>query len=174
LEIPHKAQKSDNFIPTLDREALLRCMTLRDVRELAQFELPTISNPAQLGGRIKREIEITPGSLPRGPYMASVVVPVLLFFVMMYFGAFAREAVSSATFPAQGTLFSAFSRSRWTLIVFFLALWSPLIASLGVAAASRKWTLVACSLSICYAVLSAHLVLHRKSFWSLKYATSHK
>jgi len=67
---------------------------------------------------------------------------VLLAFVLVYFGAFAREAVSSPNFPTPGTLFSAFSGSRWSLLVLLLALWGPFAASVAVAIASRQPWLV--------------------------------
>ena len=163
-EIPNEGPKSDQFIPRIDSQALLKCLTLRDVREIAQFELPGISNP-QIAGRVERESEVTPGSLPRDPYLASALIQLLLFFVLVYFGSFAREAVSSTAFPVQGTLFSAFGRSRWTLFVLLLMLWLPSIAALGVVATSRKWPLVICSLFVFVAVLSAHLALQRKSYF---------
>jgi len=165
LELPTKAKKSDHFVPALDKEALLKCLTLRDVRELAHFELPTFSNPTLVGEQLARKIELPPGSLPGDLYAASLVVQLLLFFATIHFGAFAREAISSATFPAQGTLFGAFSRGWWSVLVLFLALWSPLLASLGVAVASRRWSLAACSALIGCAVLFAHLALQRKSYF---------
>ncbi len=79
--------------------------------------------------------------------------------------AFAGEAVSSAGFPVQGTLFSAFSGSRGTLLVFLLALWSPLFASVAVAVTARKWSLVPYSVLIGCAILFAHLRLQRKSYF---------
>ena len=166
LELPHKGPESPDFVPALDREAQERCLTLRDVRELAQFELPKVSEPAQIGGSIRRDIDISPGTLPRDLNVASTIAEVLLFFVIVYFGAYAREAVSSSAFPAQGTLFGSYSRSRWTLLVFLLALWTPLIASLGVGVASRRWTQLVFTVLIFCAVLSAHLVLQRKSYFA--------
>jgi hypothetical protein len=166
LEIPHtKDQETGQFVPAIDRDVLLGCLTLRDVRELVRFEQPTLTNPTQIGGRVEREIEIAPGSLPRDLATASVVAQVLLFFVIMYFGAFAREAISSEGFPAQGTLFSAFSRSRWTLLVLLLALWTPFIASLAVMVASGKLWLGVCSTLILCAVCSVHGVFQRKSYF---------
>ena len=164
IQIPNEGRKSEQFVPMIDNQALLRCLTLRDVREIAQFELPAISNP-QVGGRVEREIEVTPGSLPRDLYWASAFAQVLLFFVVVYFGAFAREAVSSEAFPAQGTLFSAFARSPLTLLVLLLVLWFPAIAALGVAAMSREWLLAICSVLVFSAVLSAHVALQRKSYF---------
>lgn len=166
LELPHKGHRSPDFVPALDGEALERCLTLRDVRGLAQFELPTFSEPAQIGGSIRRGIDVSPGTLPRDLNVASIIAQVLLFFVIVYFGAYARGAVSSSAFPAQGTLFGSYCRSRWTLLVFLLALWTPLIASLGVAVASRKWTQLVFAVFVFCAVLSTHLVLQRKSYFA--------
>ena len=170
LELPHEGEKPAEFVPVLTEEALLRCLTVHDVRELAQFEYPTISNPMELGGRIGPVIEIAPGSLPRGslgPFSATLAAQVLLFFVVVYFGAFAREAVASPAFPARGTVFGAFSRSRWTLLALFLALWAPLCTSIVVAATSRKWIFVVSVLFIGWAVLSVYLVLERKSYFGV-------
>jgi hypothetical protein len=166
-EIPYKEQKVEHFVPALDKDALLNCLTLRDVRELAQFEIPTFSNPMQFQGSVHRGVEVNPSSLmPKDLYMASVLAQLLLFFAIVHFGAFAREAVSSVGFPVQGTLFSAFSGSRGTLLVFLLALWSPVCVSLAVAVASRKWSLIPYSVLIGCATLFAYLVLQRKSFFS--------
>ena len=150
---------------SLDKDALLNCLTLRDVRELAQLELPTFSNPIQLRESIHREVDVNPSSLmPRDLYTASVLVQLLLFFVVVHFGAFAREAVSSAKFPVHGTVFNAFYGSRGTLLVFLFALWSPLCASLAVMVASRSWSLIPYFVLIGCAVSFAYLVLQRKSF----------
>jgi hypothetical protein len=154
---PHQGQ--------IHNDALLECLTMRDVLELAQFERPPITDPNQIGGSVGREIEITPGSFPRDLASASIFAEALLFFALIYFGAFAREAALSPSFPAPGTLFSAFSRSRWTLPVLLLALWSPFFASAAVAITSRQPWLVFCGVLIFGAVVSAHLVLQRKSYF---------
>jgi hypothetical protein len=74
-EIPSNHQGSEHFVPALEKDALLNCLTLRDVRELAQLELPTFSNPVQAEGRIQREVQVSPSSfLPRDLYMASILV----------------------------------------------------------------------------------------------------
>ncbi len=165
-EIPYKEQRVEHFVPALDRDALLNCLTPLDVRVLAQFELPTFSNPMQFKGSIYREVETNPNSLiPRDLYVASALAQLLLFFVIVHFGAFAREAVSSAGFPVQGTLFSAFSGSSGTLLVFFFALWSPLCVSLAVVFASRRWSLIPYTLLIGCASLFAYRVLQSKSFF---------
>lgn len=161
----YKGPKPALFVPAIKKDVLLKCFTLQDVRELAQLELPKVSNPTPLGGSIGQAVEVTTGSLPRDLYMASIVVQILLFFTIMYFAAFAREATSSSSFPAKGTLFSAISKSPWTLLVFLIALWAPLVASVALAYFSRKWLLWLFTVGIFVAIGSAHAVLQRKSLF---------
>jgi hypothetical protein len=170
LEAPHRGNQSRFFISALDNDVLLNCSTLADIRELARFEFPAaVFNPPQFGETFGAQVDISPGALPRNLYYASILTQVLLFFVIMYFSAFAREAASLSTtvFPSRATLFGAFSRSRSTLAVFLVALWSPLLASLAAAVTSRQWPMFLCSLFIFYAVLSANRVLQQKSYWAL-------
>ncbi|MGP0021299.1 MAG: hypothetical protein ACLPHP_22205 [Candidatus Sulfotelmatobacter sp.] len=168
LEVPLKAEKPQLFVPALTSEVLLNCLNVGDVQELAHFELPTVSNPMELGGRVGPMIEMAPGSLPGRTIdleAATFTVQGLLFFVVMYFGAFVRDAVTSSVFPVSGTLFGAFSKSRSTLIVLFLALWTPLAISVVVASISRRWIFAVWALFIGLAVLSVHRVLARKSYF---------
>lgn len=162
---PYKLHESPYFIPAINNEAILNCFTLHDVRTLAQFQLPQISNPTQLGGDIGQRVELTTGSLPRDPFLASLAAQVILFFVMVYFAAFLSEAALSPDFPVQGTVFGAFSKSQWSLFVFLLALWGPLLASLAVAFYSLNWELMACSVAIFFAVRPAYRALRRKSYF---------
>ena len=109
LEAPPKGDNQAHFAPALTEEALMKCLTVHDARELARFELREVSNSIQLGGRIGPLVEIAPGSLPRGSvelYSATIAAQILLFFVVVYFAAFTREAVASRVFPAPGTLFA--------------------------------------------------------------------
>src|SRR5215472_8919487 len=48
LEIPAKHPTSPEYVPEMDEKALLGCLTLKDVRDLAQYEYPTMSNPTQI------------------------------------------------------------------------------------------------------------------------------
>jgi len=165
LEVPVTGNKPTKFVPALTEEALLQCLTLRDVRALAQAELPTMSNPIQLGGRTGEPIDVTLGALPREPFMASLVAQGLLFFLILYFAAFAQEAVLSPQFPAPGTLFGAFTRSWWTRLLLLLALWSPFVASAVVAGYSHKPALWGGAALVGAAVVAVHLVLQRKSYF---------
>jgi len=168
LEVPNKTKRSDYFIPTLAKDALLNCLTISDIRELAHFELPAFSDPAQLQGRVQSEVQVSPGTLPKDLLSASIVAQMLLFFVIVHFAAYAREAVLSAHFPARGTLFGAFAQSRWTLLVLLLAIWTPLAASIAVTLTSRNWILAACSVLIFGAVVLVYLTLQHHSYFRFR------
>jgi len=158
------ARKTESLEPSIGKEVLLKYLTLRDARELARYELPSIPDTPEYRGS-GRAIEASLNSLPRNLFWASLLAQVLLVFVIMYFGAFAREAAASVSFPVPGTLFSAFSRPRWNGFVFFLALWTPFLASASVAIASRRWPLIGTSVLVGLAIFSGHIVLHRKSYF---------
>lgn len=165
--VPTKALKSATYVPRISDQALMNCVRIRDLPELAQYELPQISNPFPLGNRIGRDVDLSPGSFPRDPYAASLVAEALLFFVLVYFSAFAREAVSVETFPTKGTLFGAFSRTRWMLTVFLLAIWTPFLACCAVAFTSRKPFLGLGVVPVVLATISVQRSLARKSFFKL-------
>jgi hypothetical protein len=166
--LPAGVPAPNYFVPLMDKDALLQCLTLRDVRELAAFELPTFGNPLQYDERIAKPVDVKPGSVPGDLYAAGIVLQVSLFFVLVYFAAFARVAVSSPEFPAKGTLFGAFSGSRWTLFVLLLALWTPAIASITMSLISREWLLIICSAPILYTVLSVHVCFHDRSYFNFR------
>jgi hypothetical protein len=169
IEIVDEKRRStygDYYVPKLEEQMVRSCLTFRDIEELAQFELPTLTNPTQLGSREWTQIELSPGSLPRDPYMATAVVEILMFFALIYFGAYAREAVLSPTFPARASMFGAFATPPQTLLIFLLALWCPFFVSVGVAVTSHEWPLWVCSVLILYSVLFIHRVLHSKSYFA--------
>src|ERR1035438_9764299 len=70
IEAPHVGKVTRQFVPAINTDVLLECLTLRDVRELANLEEPTMTNPTQIGTRIGSEIETTIGSLPRDIVLA--------------------------------------------------------------------------------------------------------
>jgi hypothetical protein len=161
----------DYFVPLLNREVMLDCLTLADTRELSTFEMPSFPNPFQGDGRIQKELDIRPGALPADLFTASLCVQFLLAFALLYFSVFAREAVLSDNFPANGTIFAAFSRSRGTLLSMLLALFAPLVASIVMSFASRRAWLVLVNLPILGAELFAYRVLQTKSYFSTLYQT---
>jgi hypothetical protein len=165
FEVPPRSFKSAQDVRRLNDEALMNCVTLRNLNELAQYELPQMSVPAQLGTKIWRDVDLSPGSLPKDPYAASLVAEGLLFFALVYFSAFVREAVSTEAFPARGTLFGAFSKTRGLLIVFYFALWAPFLSCFAAGLTSGNVLLGLGALPVFFATFSAHQTLAGKSFF---------
>jgi hypothetical protein len=133
------ATKSTSQEP--DPEVLFNCLTIQDWRQLAAFEMPSIGSPDQIGGGFRREIDVSVGALPRRVDQASIAVAALLMFTLLYFGAFLREATHSNRFPADATLFGAFSRTRPANLLMLLALLVPPSSSLAIAITSKSWIL---------------------------------
>ena len=141
------------------------------MRELAKAELPPLSNTVKLG-RNDNEVELTTNSLPHSLYGASLFGQFLLFFVIVYFDAFARKVTLATHFPSQETIFGAFAGSRPTLAVLFLVLWIPLAVSVGILllsyGATSPWGtlgLAVCSALMGLAVFSAFATLNSKAYF---------
>jgi hypothetical protein len=141
IEKPYKKPVRDNFVPEIASDALLYCLTLKDIRELAAYEQPIMENPDQIGGAIGRPVDLSPGALPRRVDQASIAAETLLLFALIYFAAFASEATLSTMFPVPGTLFGAFSKSRSTTLALLLAICVPFSSSLALAIVARRWVL---------------------------------
>jgi hypothetical protein len=165
LESAPAPNSPDNFVPSWGKEAMLNNLTMQDVRELASFELPQLSDTTSIGVSGEKEIDISPGSLPRTLFAATLCAECLLLFVIIHLGAFAREAAFSEAFPVAGTLFSAFAKSGGTLLVFGLALCVPFIASLGILIVSRKWEFLLLTALIGCAIYWIFCVLQRKCYF---------
>lgn len=164
LELPAKSRPT-HYTPQFDKKALMDCLTLRNVRDLATFELPVFTNPDSMMRHAAQEVEMSPGSLPKDPYMATITAQLLLFLVLTYFAAFTRESASSETFPLRGTLFGVFSRSGWMTVVFFLALWTPFAACCAVLIASPKATLSIGLIPVALVTLFVQRTLEKTSFF---------
>lgn len=155
----------NNYVSSWGKDLVLNNLTVKDARELASFELPQLSDTTSIGVTGEREIDISPGSLPRTLFSATLCAESLLLFLIVYFGVFVREAASSESFPVPGTVFSAFARSGWTLVVFGIALCVPVIASLGILLISRKWEFLLLAVLISCAVCWNFLVLQEKHYF---------
>jgi hypothetical protein len=165
LEVPYKKPSSPHFVPALYEDDLLGCLTISDVKGLAQYELPTVSTPGQGQWAGTAEVDVTPGGIPRDVYAASVVTEALLFFTLAYFGAFVREDTATSAFPIAGSLFSAFARSRASLGALFIALWSPIVASWLLVTFSMRLPLIVLAVLVSFAALWAQVELYRRSYF---------
>jgi hypothetical protein len=166
IEKPYKKPIKGNFVPEIDPDVLVNCLYLSDVRELATYEQPIMENPDQIGRGVQRPIDVGVGALPRQIEPASTVAEALLLFALFYFGAFVREATNSDRFPAPGTLFGAFSRSPFTLIVMLIVLCVPIASSFFLAIASGRWLLYLGSGLVALATGFVFVEFHRRSYFS--------
>src|SRR6266496_218423 len=140
-------------------------LTISRLRELVNYEKPRLTDTSVLGGVRDTQVIVSPGTLPRDLYTASVVADLILVFSLAYFAAFTGEAVRSSSFPADGTLFGAFSRSADILVVFVLALLTPLVGSVGVALASRRPVLIVSVAFVAGILYRICYSLDRKSYF---------
>lgn len=118
-----------NFVPDLSRDALKKTFTLSDIRKLAAYDQPMLDDlrKATMDRPSRVSIPMTP--IPVTTQVAATLVEGGLLASLVYFWLFQQEAQSSKTFPFAGTLFSAFSRSRGSKILFGLMIATPAIAS---------------------------------------------
>jgi hypothetical protein len=126
-----------------DPAVLFDCLSIRDWRELAAYEMPSAGSAEhnQIGDGIGKAVDIGVGALPHRGDLASFVAEAMLILTLLYFGAFVREAVHSVHFPAAATLFSAFSRTPSAKLAMLLALFFPLLSSAALAIVSKSWLL---------------------------------
>jgi hypothetical protein len=164
------SQSPGNFTPAADTADLLG-LTLSAVRELAKAELPPVDDGVKLDAN-DDGVELTTGSLPRSLYGASLFGQVLLFFAVVYFGAFALGAVSAEDFPEDESIFAAFARTRLSHVVFLVAVWTPLAVSVGILLFSFEATsiwgslgLACCTALVGTAVVSVYNTLSRKLYF---------
>jgi len=164
IALPAKSTPA-HYTPQFDQKAMVDCLTLRNVRDLARFEFPTIANPDSMMRHVAQDVDVSPGSFPKDPYMATIVAQGLLFLVLTYFAAFVREVASVETFPLRGTLFGVFSKSSWMTFVFFLALWVPFAACCTVLVASANVTLSIGLIPVALVTLFVQRTLERTTFF---------
>jgi len=92
-------------------------LTLQEVTMLSDFDAPSIE---QLDALLKEKTGVTflSSGVPLGYPAGATIVQSATLLAFFYFSLFYREARESRTFPADGTLFGAFARSRTTRGVF--------------------------------------------------------
>jgi hypothetical protein len=151
-----------------DPQLLFDCLSIRDWRELAAYEMPSTGSPDQnqIGGGIQKEVDVAIGNLPHRGDLASFVAAAALVLTLFYFGAFLREATRSAHFPAAGTLFGAFSRAPSASLLMLFALVFPLLSSLAVAIVSKSWILYPELLFVGLAIYWVFLGFQKESYFS--------
>lgn len=118
-EIPDRQKGLETYVPSYSREGLLKSLTLENVRELATYELPNISE-------VERPIidenrfTLTPTAPPLTLISATTFVMLVILFSLAHFSFFQHEARRSDTFLAPGTLFGVLRRTKASRIASFI------------------------------------------------------
>jgi hypothetical protein len=153
-----------NSVPAIDKDEMIRTLTLSEVRELASYELPVVRDSTTFDEGEERHIDLGIPTMPRGLYPATVCAEALLLFVVLYLMAFTLEAISTGNFPASGTVFSALGRSRITIVALIIALLTPAGACVAVAAVAGRPLLTCLAGLVCLASVSTPVLLFRKGY----------
>ncbi len=165
FDIPRSRHAGD-FVPTLDPAALLGCLTLRDARALAAYEMPVFGNPLERRDRLAVQVGLSGSALNVNLPFATVALDVAVAFVMLFFAAFTAEAIAQPSFPAPCTLFGAFGRTALSATALRLALWTPLAACSYLAVCSGSWPLCFGLLLPALATYPADRSLRRVGYFS--------
>ena len=131
--------------------------TLANIEELSNFALPDPVAYEEL--RVGHPTIQTPGvPLQIQLEAGSVLLEIGILLTGIYFWIFYREARVSSNFPASGTLFAAFRRTRASRVIFTLLIIAPALCSLVLAiwlsqysfSPYMKLILVPAILTICF------------------------
>jgi hypothetical protein len=153
-------------------DVLFNCLTLRDWRQLAAYEMPSTGSAEQnqIGSRIGTPVDLAIGALPHRGDLASFVAGASLVIVLLYFGAYLREATHSKRFPAPATLFAAFSRTPFANLAFLLALVFPLMSCIALAVIACNWLLYIEGTLILLATCWILLGFQQRSYFSVAFS----
>ncbi len=120
--------KESYYVPTYSRDILLNNLTLPEIRTLIIFEMPRSSD---IDDFYKDNAKVTLPwiGMPLGLASGTLFVEIGLLISTIYFWLYYREAQLSNNFPAKGTLFGVFFRTRFSIIMFELFVAIPAIAA---------------------------------------------
>jgi hypothetical protein len=120
-----RGTKLENHMASYSREESLQHLTLENVRELAIYESPNISEiETPLRGEEKL-FPLSPTAPPLTLLSASNFVELVILFSLTYFWFFQHEARRSDTFLAPGTLFGVLNRTKISRFMSFLLIFTP-------------------------------------------------
>jgi hypothetical protein len=111
-------------------------LTLADIRFLADFEYPDPSAIQQVFTEQTR-ITLPSAGSPLNLRAGTSLVEVSVLVSVIYFWLYQREARFSRTFPAAGTLFAVFNRTRTSRALLFLFASIPAVSAILLA----RWSL---------------------------------
>jgi hypothetical protein len=113
---------------TIPKNELPKALTIENVKELSDYEYPKFSDIEPLRKEIS-QITLPPLGVPLSIFFATIILEFGLFFSIVYFRTYQREARLSESFPGPGTLFSVFNRTLTYRIIFKFMISFPAVAS---------------------------------------------
>jgi len=121
---------SENHMASYSREESLQYLTLENVRELAIYESPNISEIATPLRGEEKLFPLSPTAPPLTLISASIFVELVIPFSLAYFWFFQHEARRSDTFLAPGTLFGVLNRTKVSRIISYILIFTPCLSVL--------------------------------------------
>lgn len=119
--------KTEAYVWEIRENAPLDYLKVRDVLELAEAELPDLSEADLLQAQSRVTFQQIPIPLDLGT--GTILVEFALFLAMGYFLLYQKEAEHSKVSTTDATIFAVFQRSKTRQISFFLLCFLPPVAS---------------------------------------------
>jgi hypothetical protein len=120
--------KSSVKPPNASREEEIKYLTFEDIRRLASYEQPELSEIEPHFKELSR-FNLPSFGIPLGLITATKIVESGLLFLLAYFWLFQREAKLSKNYPATGTLFGVFRRTFISRNMFKVFMTLPSVAA---------------------------------------------
>ncbi len=149
-------------ISTIPREKLIKNLTLDNIKELSNYELPELSG---LESNVKEltHFNLLSMGIPVGLISATFFIELGLIFSLAYFWLFQHEAKLSKNYPAPGTLFGVFQRTFISRNMFTAFMTLPAISSTLLAIKTfpyTYWTAVCVFFVVVFSITIARNWLH--------------
>jgi hypothetical protein len=165
---------SDQKIPELytedktsfNRKTLLEYLTLHNVKELSDYRFPD-SKDLDFFIRDLSKFKLPTLQQPIGFKYATILTAIGIALSVFYFWMYQREAKSSETYPAPGTMFGVFSRTRFTRLIFLMLSVLPLAASVLLAIYTTPLTYITIVFAILVCIFSI-LIVKESNMFKLK------
>ena len=135
IVLPKKGDVGPAVVPSVSRDEQVRSFTYPQLVELANLGAP---KSGDLDALIKEQRSVTLPSVgvPIGLLPSTTILGFAILVAFGYFWLYYAEARCSPRFPAEGTLFGVFARTRTRRILFFWLTILPLTATAAIAVKS--------------------------------------
>lgn len=140
-----------------NRDTLLEYLTLHNVRELSNYRFPDTKD-LDLSIRDRAKFILPSLKQPIAFTSAIIFIEFGIALSVLYFWVYQREAQSSNTYPAPGTMFGVFSRTYLTKLIFLILSVLPLAASVLLAIYATPLTYISIVFAVLVSIFSVLIV----------------